>query len=1257
MPIEPVEIEFIMKDSLTPGVDKAASASEHLGQTAEQMSSQVQEQVKKLGASIKQMEQLLAKLDKQMQHSGAGSSVYEELSAELQLCKRELSQMRTTLRDVDKGQAQATSSARSLVQEQRQLIRAMAEMRLAGKQNTSEYEALAQRAAALTDTLGDVRAEANALAHDNAGFAGVTSGLAGLTGGFTAATGVVGLLTDSQEKLAEMQTKLQGVMAITMGVQQALDAINEDSAFRLVALRRAKELLIGANYRLATALGISTTAATALMAALTLGASLIITGAVVAYNKYADAQAEARQRALDLIETEKSGRAEMLRHKFELDNVIKSIEEFNGTKQEEERKVKELNDKYGESFGYYRTMAEWYDVLQKKSQNYVKTLFLEAKAKSLIDKAVKADEEYNKAVGLDEGEYGAWYDGLVYAFGSQSGSAMGPASSSMSPAQMRAERKRQQVESAAKARKEAMDAANEVQQELRQLQNQEHIGGHTNTIEEAERLKKEAQERAEQIRQLGENLSEETRASEQRIQDARLQAQADGYDKERKAAELSYSRRLQQIDEQERKRGKLIEELRKRGKAISPAQEANSTALAHNERIEAANLRDAQIAQINKREAEENQKKLDELIGQHRDYDEQRRSIEAKYADYLKELEALRTADNGNRIDAAKAQANRDKAKELKGVDDAEVEQTERTSAILVSLYEDAAEKSISEIKRIINASEALMQYLKTTSSDALTAQHGISAKKLRKIKESPEDMKALGKAIKKLKGEVLDRSPIEAFFGEIRKGLGELKKEDKASVGNGIDRIGGAVQKIMPQIQGLGNALAGAFGEEMGEDIGILTGLVSNLGGVAAGIGRIMAGDVIGGVTSLASSISNIVSMGIKAEKAHQQALRKIQQAQLDFEQRYTLLLLRQRLLMEEANSGFGEQKVLKAANALKVYADAQAEYNRRLRGNPIERPALDLDQAGGLDRHFEDWNRYIKQMEIYRKGYGILGEATITTGHVKTGLFGWGKGYYKQEAILSVYPKLIKATGELDTAMLREIMATREMSDEHRNLLKQLLDSEELMKEAMKQVDDYIEGMFGTLGKSVTNALVASIRDGKDALEVFAEDASKVLENLGEQITYSLFFADRFKKLKEEIKELHKSGDERSIGKKQTELLGQFYKGLRVDMETAKAFMQEYQAEAKRQGFDLWHNNGAAQQARSSAFTTISQEQGTKLEGLFTSGQVHWASMDDQLISITTALSGALSTLSQIATNTKPISAIYEEILTLKRDGIKLK
>ena len=104
-------------------------------------------------------------------------------------------------------------------------------------------------------------------------------------------------------------------------------------------------------------------------------------------------------------EVEKEAHAISIRTRAELNNVIQDLKSFTGTKEQEKSKIEELNRKYGDSFGYYETLAEWYDILIRKSEDYIETLFLQAKAQSYIDKAVKVDEQINEVESKGKEEY------------------------------------------------------------------------------------------------------------------------------------------------------------------------------------------------------------------------------------------------------------------------------------------------------------------------------------------------------------------------------------------------------------------------------------------------------------------------------------------------------------------------------------------------------------------------------------------------------------------------------------------------------------------------------------------------------------------------------------------------------------------------------------------------------------------------------------------------------------------------------------
>ena len=76
-----------------------------------------------------------------------------------------------------------------------------------------------------------------------------------------------------------------------------------------------------------------------------------------------------KKQMIELNAIEKDAYAIQIRTRSELNNTISSIKAFNGTKEQEKRKVDELNSKYGAIFGTYNTLAQWFDVLINKGNN------------------------------------------------------------------------------------------------------------------------------------------------------------------------------------------------------------------------------------------------------------------------------------------------------------------------------------------------------------------------------------------------------------------------------------------------------------------------------------------------------------------------------------------------------------------------------------------------------------------------------------------------------------------------------------------------------------------------------------------------------------------------------------------------------------------------------------------------------------------------------------------------------------------------
>lgn len=98
-----------------------------------------------------------------------------------------------------------------------------------------------------------------------------------------------------------------------------------------------------------------------------------------------------------------------------------------------------------------------------------------------------------------------------------------------------------------------------------------------------------------------------------------------------------------------------------------------------------------------------------------------------------------------------------------------------------------------------------------------------------------------------------------------------------------------------------------------------------------------------------------------------------------------------------------------------------------------------------------------------------------------------------------------------------------------------------------------------------------------------------------------------------------------------------------------------------ASATGYDKNNDSGTSQSGKGGGYTAMTQEQGTKLEGLFTSGLQHWSSMDGRMEEVTVKMDVAEGHLARIEENTGMsaghLSEIKDEIRKIIRDGLKVK
>lgn len=144
-----------------------------------------------------------------------------------------------------------------------------------------------------------------------------------------------------------------------------------------------------------------------------IGALVVLLGSLVNWlMKAFEASSKADKEFEEQQEILKAGNEAYIKASMEIENYKNKLESFKGTKAQEKEIVKDLNSKYGEAMGYYKTLAEWKTVLKQKGEKYCEMLMLEAQAQALLTKTteayIKLQEVKAKA---DNGDFDrGWYN-------------------------------------------------------------------------------------------------------------------------------------------------------------------------------------------------------------------------------------------------------------------------------------------------------------------------------------------------------------------------------------------------------------------------------------------------------------------------------------------------------------------------------------------------------------------------------------------------------------------------------------------------------------------------------------------------------------------------------------------------------------------------------------------------------------------------------------------------------------------------------
>lgn len=573
--------------------------------------------------------------------------------------------------------------------------------------------------------------------------------------------------------------------------------------------------------------------------------------------------------------------------------------------------------------------------------------------------------------------------------------------------------------------------------------------------------------------------------------------------------------------------------------------------------------------------------------------------------------------------------------------------------------YMDAQDKERLATEALTAAKRKLAQAEQSGNADAITAAKAEVATATTNMNEASDRVRSFGADVQEASNSLqASTTQVNNMFNTLVSSLAGLKSGSLQGVGESLmsldklfnnsgvtNAVGGALAKGMSKL--LGNS---AIGKSVSEALGnsglmgqIISAVLSLLDILKDGIGVL--------VSSLIDTVLNAIS-GILKNLLNGKMFIQIGQSLIDgiagifdaitfggftswfsssnakeVQETIDKLTERNELLQTAIEDLTDEIKASKGTKSVAAYRDAY-NYQRETNANYL---GIAQAQAGYHGAH-HSWNYYwdgFSQEQIERLSRQI------------------GRSW--DGNIWSLSPEEMK--------MLRANV----------DMWKQIQDSGKggYGGRLTEKLDDYIaqagkleeltnelyEGLTGMSFDSMYDSFIDQLMD----MEASAED---VADNISEYFMRAMLsnkigemYAD---KLEEWWKKFGKAMEDNDLTEAERNALSEEY--MKYVEEAMK--LRDQLAAATGYGSD---DKGSSQSGKAGSYNAMSQDQGTKLEGLFVSVQGHVANIDTIVENVAERMSAAEGYLAQIAENTKSNAASAEEIkellIKIARDGIRTK
>ena len=987
----------------------------------------------------------------------------------------------------------------------------------------------------------------------------------------------------------------------------------------------------------------------------------------------------------EMVELEKDGRAQMVKSRFELDSVIDSLKNFTGSKEEEKNKVDELNRKYGESFGYYETTAQWLETLTTKSGAYVQMLLYQAKVQALVNKAADVDAKIAEAEAKDESDYDTWwgYGGKIDRFFSSNKRYKQNNNGQWL--------KKEALEALETEKQGLLDAAKEVQDSLSKLMKEAGIGNHTKPNTPKVDPEKEAEQRLAAAEQLSEALSELRRRNQQDD----IDLEKDSLQKKLAQIKLDYDTRKSEISRREKELAELNKKVGGDG-TLSSEQQAE---IDEANRLNAESRKEAELAAY-----QEEAVAMREFLKEYGTYQQQKLAIAEEYAEKIGKAET-----EGERMILAK---QRDKA--LAGIDIKAAKDSVDWESVLSGfggVLQEQIQPTIENLKRITqseefkNASVRDQQELyniiaelernnakldseafKTVAEDLELFRESLNRynESLERRAEAEERLNAAKIALRQAEENGTDTSEFQAevdaaqeaydqangsveAFSDILDRNSKKLNDSATNISNSLNGVAGGLSKLksgslqasFEGLQDLGGIVGGKIGDALAnmDPTGIIGGVLGIMDVLRGGVSSIFV-DLQDMVFGAVDGILSDVFSGDIILKPLESTLKGVGGI-LD-----TVTFGGFSSLFGNGESDKTLERdieILTASNdnlrqAIDNLADKMEDTAVSEASDIYERQKKLLEEQMANTQEM-----MLRSSQAYSNGFLGIGGTRSSGRHINDNVTAkeWqriseivGFSVTHAGAFFSLTSEQMAKVADEATDIYSKIEALAD--DGHKDAAQYMDEYISYYKQLEELQEAYYEKLTGMSFDSVRNSFKSTLLD-------MESDASTFSENIGETMKEGIIEGLMSEKydalLKEWYKNFAESMEDGTMSEDEIETLRSQYQDIVNDA------LADRDALVKALGLEGASSSGTGttQTGKAGAFTAMSQEQGTKLEGLFTSGQMHWANIDNSTEDISAKMNIASERLRRIEENTgdckESLSAIKEDIKKIIRDGLKMK